>query len=287
MGKTCSHTLQATEEKEPTCTEEGNIAYWQCTKCKKYFADENANSQITADDIVISSQGHNNIYYEATEEYSAGTYCDRCDTWTSGHEKIEVNESSISYRYYLQRENNVGTLEIVPDDYLTSHPINNPNPSTYIEGKGVEELYQGYEIDGKKVSANGYTFVGWFEKPEIGANRVYSISASEKGNKILYGVWTKNTYKIQYVSNEVAVKQDDTNPFSYVVDQEKLLPVLKHDNYKFIGWSDNEGNVITKIPTGTTGNKIYTANWLSNRNVAVTKKVLDEPIVYLPDFIGK
>lgn len=282
-GKTCNHNLQKTEAKDATCTEDGNIAYWQCTKCKKYFADENANSQITAEDVVVQSQGHNNIYYEATGEYSAGTYCDRCDMWTSGHEKIEVNESSISYRYYLQRENNVGALEIVPDDYLTSHPINNPNPSTYIEGKGVEELYQGYEIDGKKVSANGYTFVGWFEKPEIGANRVYSISASEKGNKILYGVWTKNTYKIQYVSNEVAVKQDDTNPFSYVVDQEKLLPVLKHDGYKFIGWSDNEGNVITKIPTGTTGDKIYTANWLSNRNVAVTKKVLDEPIVYEDD----
>lgn len=281
--KICVHTLQATEEKEATCTEEGNIAYWQCIKCKKYFADENANSQITAEDVVVQSQGHNNIYYEATDEYSAGTYCDRCDTWTSGHEKIEVNESSISYRYYLQRENNVGALEIVPDDYLTSHPINNPNPSTYVEGKGVEELYQGYEIDGKKVSANGYTFVGWFERPEIGANRVYSISTSEKGNKILYGIWTKNTYKIQYVSNEVAVTQDDTNPFSYVVDQEKLLPVLKHDGYKFIGWSDDEGNVITKIPSGTTGDKIYTANWLSNRNVAVTNKVLDKPIVYEDD----
>lgn len=282
-GKLCSHTLQATQAKAATCTDEGNIAYWQCSKCNKYFADENGATQISAENVIIGAKGHNNIYYEATDEYSAGMYCDKCDTWTSGHEKIEVSERSISYRHYLQRENNVGSHEIVPDDYLTSNAINNPNPSTYIEGKGIEELYQGYEINGKKVSANGYTFVGWFEKPEVGANRVYSISASETGNKILYGVWTKNTYRIQYVSNEVAVKQDDTSPFSYVVDQEKLLPVLKHDGYKFIGWSDNEGNVITKIPTGTTGDKIYTANWLSNRNVAVTKKVLDEPIVYEDD----
>ena len=281
--KTCSHSLQKTEEKEATCTEEGNIAYWQCTKCNKYFADENGVTQISAEDILVKNQGHNNVYYEATDEYSAGTYCDRCDTWTSGHDKIEINESSISYRYYLQRENSVGALEIVPDDYLTSHPINNPNPSKYIEGKGIEELYQGYEIDGNKVSANGYTFVGWFEKPEVGAQRVYSISSSETGNKILYGVWTKNVYKIQYVSNEVPVKQDDTNPFSYVVDEEKVLPVLKHDGYRFIGWSDDDGNIITKIPKGTAEDKIYTANWLSNRNVSQTKKVLDKPIIYEDD----
>lgn len=283
VGKTCSHTLQATEEKEPTCTEDGNIAYWQCTKCNKYFADENGAAQISAEDIVVVSQGHNNVHYEATDEYSAGTYCDRCETWTSGHDKIEINKSSISYRHYVQKENGVGGLQIVADNYLASHPIDNPNPSTYIEGKGIEELYQGYEIDGKKVSANGYTFVGWFEKPEVGAQRVYSISSSETGNKILYGVWTKNVYKIQYVSNEVPVKQDDTNPFSYVVDEEKLLPVLKHDGYRFIGWSDDDGNIITKIPKGTTEDKIYTANWLSNRNVSQTKKDLDEPIIYEDD----
>lgn len=279
----CIHQLKSIAAVAATCTANGNIAYWQCTACNELFSDENGTVQITAEDITVVSQGHNNVYYDATEDYSAGTYCDKCQTWTSGHEKIEINESSISYRHSVQRKNSVGALEIVPDDYLTSHPINNPNPSKYVEGKGIEELYQGYEIDGKKVSADGYTFVGWFEKPEIGANRVYSISASERGNKILYGIWTKDTYEIQYVSNEVAVTQDDTDPFSYVVDQEKLLPVLKHDGYRFIGWSDEEGNIITKIPKGTTGNKIYTANWLSNRNVAVTKKTLGEPIVYEDD----
>lgn len=132
--------MQATQAKAATCTDEGNIAYWQCSKCNKYFADENGATQISAEDITIAAKGHNNIYHEATDEYSAGMYCDKCDTWTSGHEKIEVNESSISYRHYLQRENNVGSLEIVPDDYLTSNAINNPNPSTYIEGTGIEEL---------------------------------------------------------------------------------------------------------------------------------------------------
>lgn len=274
VGKTCSHSLEKTEEKEPTCTEEGNIAYWQCTKCKKYFADENANSQITAEDVVKQSQGHNNIYHEATDEYSAGTYCDKCDTWTSGHEKIEVNESSISYRHYIRRKNDDGILEVVADNYLSSHPINNPNPSTYIEGKGVEELYQGYEIDGNKVSANGYTFVGWFEKPEVDANRVYSISASERGNKILHGIWTKDVYEVQFDSPDIPVEK-----VTYSIDKGITLTSPKAYGYTFVGWSNDNGFIVDSIKPGTYGNIRLHANWTSNRNKATSYGNYGEPII--------
>ncbi len=50
-----SHILTAHERKEPTCTETGNIAWWECTnpECGKLFSDENAEHEITADDIVL------------------------------------------------------------------------------------------------------------------------------------------------------------------------------------------------------------------------------------------
>ncbi len=268
--KTCSHSLQKTDAKEATCTEDGNIAYWQCIKCKKYFTDENGVTQISADDIVVESQGHNNVHYEATDEYTAGTYCDRCQKWTSGHEKIEINESSISYRHYVQKENGVGALEIVPDDYLASNPINNPNPSKYVEGKGIEELYQGYEIDGKKVSANGYTFVGWFEKPEIGANRVYSISPDATGNKILYGVWSKNEYTITYLPDSASSILPRVEDGTYTVDKvTSLKEPPKWPNMVWIGWSDEEGKIVKSIPKGTTGDVVLTANWMSKRSQTV------------------
>ncbi len=53
-----AHTLEATAAKEATCTEDGNIAYWTCETCKKIFADEKAEKEITAAETVIKATDH-------------------------------------------------------------------------------------------------------------------------------------------------------------------------------------------------------------------------------------
>lgn len=54
----CTHgTLQATEAKAATCTAEGNIAYWACTECGKYFGDAEAKSEIALEETVLAA-GH-------------------------------------------------------------------------------------------------------------------------------------------------------------------------------------------------------------------------------------
>ncbi len=52
------HTLEAAAAKEPTCTEEGNDAYWYCKVCDKYFADKDAVKEITLDETVIPKTAH-------------------------------------------------------------------------------------------------------------------------------------------------------------------------------------------------------------------------------------
>lgn len=41
------HKAEKTEAKEPTETEAGNIAYWYCERCGKYFKDEALTQEIT------------------------------------------------------------------------------------------------------------------------------------------------------------------------------------------------------------------------------------------------
>ena len=55
----CSHehSLQHFEAKAPTCVDEGNIEYWYCADCDKYFSDETANTEITKDKIVSAATG--------------------------------------------------------------------------------------------------------------------------------------------------------------------------------------------------------------------------------------
>lgn len=54
-----AHTLEATPAKEATCTEDGNIAYWYCESCGKYFADESGTNEITLDKTVVPVKEHN------------------------------------------------------------------------------------------------------------------------------------------------------------------------------------------------------------------------------------
>lgn len=48
------HKLTKTEAKAPTSTDTGNIEYWYCKVCNKYFSDEKAEHEITLEDTIIA-----------------------------------------------------------------------------------------------------------------------------------------------------------------------------------------------------------------------------------------
>lgn len=53
------HTLTHHELKDATCTEAGNIEYWQCSVCNKLFSDEATTKEFTdAASLVIPAKGH-------------------------------------------------------------------------------------------------------------------------------------------------------------------------------------------------------------------------------------
>ena len=62
------HSLMKTDAKAPTCTEDGNIAYWYCETCDKYFKDENGVNEITAESTVIPAKGHGESEVKGAKE---------------------------------------------------------------------------------------------------------------------------------------------------------------------------------------------------------------------------
>ena len=52
------HAMIKTEAKAATCTEHGNISYWQCSKCKKYYNDKTGTVEITLAETVVPAKGH-------------------------------------------------------------------------------------------------------------------------------------------------------------------------------------------------------------------------------------
>ena len=56
------HDLSYVASTAATCTEDGNAAYWICSGCGKYFADEDAATELSPSEVKIPSQGHDYFY---------------------------------------------------------------------------------------------------------------------------------------------------------------------------------------------------------------------------------
>ena len=56
------HDLSYVASTAATCTEDGNAAYWICSGCGKYFADEDAATELSPSEVKIPSQGHDYVY---------------------------------------------------------------------------------------------------------------------------------------------------------------------------------------------------------------------------------
>ena len=52
------HSLVKTDEKAPTCTDNGNRAYWTCSECRNIFSDDAGLNPTTLADVTVSATGH-------------------------------------------------------------------------------------------------------------------------------------------------------------------------------------------------------------------------------------
>lgn len=109
---------------------------------------------------------------------------------------------------------------------------------------------------------DGYEFSGWYQKPaDIGVKAKVEKLFMAKEWK-LYGKFTPIEYTIQYVYNDG--KATSTNPTTYTVESDTitLAAATGADWGKtFLEWHDENGQKITEIPTGSTGDRVITAYW--------------------------
>ncbi len=127
--------------------------------------------------------------------------------------------------------------------------------------------------DGKTTT---YTFTGWYD----GTTKVTTIPTGSTGNKTLVAKWTETVTNVEYV----IIAGTDT--ISYTVEDEVTLPVLTKAsdstvsadttttrNYVFKGWLTSDGDTITTIEVGTTGNITLTPTWHTETVVGIIDQV--------------
>jgi uncharacterized protein (TIGR02145 family)/uncharacterized repeat protein (TIGR02543 family) len=118
--------------------------------------------------------------------------------------------------------------------------------------------------DGSGLSRNGYTFGGWNTNSNgTGTNYNVSTTYTPDGSITLYARWNIVTYAITYTLNSGTVSS--SNPASYTVETPAFtLTNPTRTGYTFAGWTGANGTtpqMAVSVPTGSTGDKSYTANW--------------------------
>lgn len=88
------HNAVKVERKDPTCTEKGNIEYWYCEACRKYFQDEALTKELKQEETILPATGHNLTKVDEKKPTvdAAGKieywYCEVCNKYFSD-EKAE------------------------------------------------------------------------------------------------------------------------------------------------------------------------------------------------------
>lgn len=82
--------LLAFNKKDATCSAEGNIAYWYCDGCGKYYSDKDAKTEIKKEDTVVKKTDHTwgNYVYPADYDCAKGGEVSRSCTVCGTSEKV-------------------------------------------------------------------------------------------------------------------------------------------------------------------------------------------------------
>ncbi len=158
------------------------------------------------------------------------------------------------------------------DAYLQRVGVTNPNPEKYSSKDGL--------VLSEPVVA-GYNFEGWFDGQGNSANRVTEIPAGTTGKVTLYARWTAETYTINYeceMGNIPAGTYKVNQNTTLMVPTSEIVPAMA--NYIFLGWTNEDGQLVKTIPAGTTGNQTFTSNWTSRRNMTRSVDSVGDPVVF-------
>lgn len=110
-------------------------------------------------------------------------------------------------------------------------------------------------------TSTGYTFLGWTGEGETTPQPTVVLPKGTTGDKIYFANWEVNSYAITLDTSG----GNALDNIRYTVKSDPIiLPTPTRNGYEFVGWT-GEGIVNPQteviIPTGSTGNRTYTANW--------------------------
>ena len=149
---------------------------------------------------------------------------------------------------------------------LILHLDSEDNTTVYPETFNVKSETIFLDVPTKE----GYTFLGWYKDAAFKQSANDFIPTGTAANVILYAKWAPS-YLITYDLGDPAVSNSPENPATYTQYNDVILenPIwyemengeLTGGSYYFVGWFDEDGNKIDRIPAAGKKDVTVTARW--------------------------
>ncbi len=115
------HTTTHTEEKDASCTEDGNFEYWTCSVCKKIYSDSAYTEEVTLADVTVEKYNHEGKTHTEAAEAKCGVagtkeywYCNLCKKYFTNEECTNSVEKETLVVAALEHVWDEGTVDTAP-----------------------------------------------------------------------------------------------------------------------------------------------------------------------------
>lgn len=203
LTATVNHQLRAVDAKAPTCEESGNIAYWVCDECGKYFSDADGTQVITLEETVLSATGH----------YFDNGVCTACGAKDPAYETSPVIE--------------VGSCNAYPGDTITI-------PVSLKNNDGIASIMFTVSYDANCLEYQGASFT----EALTGLSNTVAVNDETTGKVTMS--WVKGASG-EYTGSEtianlkfevIAVSENTSAQVSLTYDKENVFnESLKNQNF--------------------------------------------------------
>ena len=158
------HKLERTAAKDPTCTEDGNIAYWTCSEgdhpCGKYFSDKNGEDEIFEDEIVVKKTGHSWGEWEVTVEPTETTEGEETRECLNGCGEVQTKSVPVTTHEHKLTRHAPKKPTCTKDGnivYWTCSEGDNPCGKYFSDKNGEDEISEDETV----ASATGHSWDEW------------------------------------------------------------------------------------------------------------------------------
>ena len=199
-----SHTLNKTEAKAATCTENGNIEHWTCEHCGKYFLSDDSNPE-TAKAVELSEITIPNIKHN----YDKNGFCKNDDThyqpatYNEESEKYEISNAGQLYWFAEQVNSGNASLNavlttdiVVNETVLAADGSLGADPDTLRMwrsiGDDAENIFKG-TFDGQGHTISGLYFSNDSNESDVMCASLFGLSAG-----IIQNVGLEDSYLNHY-----------------------------------------------------------------------------------------